>query len=298
MEHTETHKAGFVSIVGRPNAGKSTLMNCLVGERLSIVTPKAQTTRHRVMGIINDPEFQIVYSDTPGVIEPKYELQKSMMRFVDFSLEDADMILWVLDVTDPEDHALVLQRLGNVEVPVLLILNKVDLSKQESMDALIEKWKVEFQKADAILAVSALTGFNADMVLNWVLSHLPVHPPYYGKDEMTDKPERFFASEIFREKIFKNYSAEIPYSSEVLIESFKDQKDLLRIQAVIIVERDTQKGIIIGQGGEALKRTATQARKSMEEFFGKKVFLETFVKVEPNWRSKEFYLRQFGYKLD
>ena len=298
MEHTETHKAGFVSIVGRPNAGKSTLMNCLVGERLSIVTPKAQTTRHRVMGIINDPEFQIVYSDTPGVIEPKYELQKSMMRFVDFSLEDADMILWVLDVTDPEDHELVLQRLGNVEVPVLLILNKVDLSKQESMDALIEKWKVEFSKADAILAVSALTGFNADMVLNWVLSHLPVHPPYYGKDEMTDKPERFFASEIFREKIFKNYSAEIPYSSEVLIESFKDQKDLLRIQAVIIVERDTQKGIIIGQGGEALKRTATQARKSMEEFFGKKVFLETFVKVEPNWRSKEFYLRQFGYKLD
>ena len=298
MEYAETHKAGFVSIVGRPNAGKSTLMNCLVGERLSIVTPKAQTTRHRVMGIINDPEFQIVYSDTPGVIEPKYELQKSMMRFVDFSLEDADMILWVLDVTDPEDHALVLQRLGNVEVPVLLILNKVDLSKQESMDALIEKWKVEFSKADAILAVSALTGFNADMVLNWVLSHLPVHPPYYGKDEMTDKPERFFASEIFREKIFKNYSAEIPYSSEVLIESFKDQKDLLRIQAVIIVERDTQKGIIIGQGGEALKRTATQARKSMEEFFGKKVFLETFVKVEPNWRSKEFYLRQFGYKLD
>jgi len=298
MEHTETHKAGFVSIVGRPNAGKSTLMNCLVGERLSIVTPKAQTTRHRVMGIINDPEFQIVYSDTPGVIEPKYELQKSMMRFVDFSLEDADMVLWVMDVTDPEDHALVLQRLGNVEVPVLLILNKVDLSKQESMDALIEKWKVEFPKADAILAVSALTGFNADMVLNWVLSHLPVHPPYYGKDEMTDKPERFFASEIFREKIFKNYSAEIPYSSEVLIESFKDQKDLLRIQAVIIVERDTQKGIIIGQGGEALKRTATQARKSMEEFFGKKVFLETFVKVEPNWRSKEFYLRQFGYKLD
>jgi GTPase len=298
MEHTETHKAGFVSIVGRPNAGKSTLMNCLVGERLSIVTPKAQTTRHRVMGIINDPEFQIVYSDTPGVIEPKYELQKSMMRFVDFSLEDADMILWVLDVTDQEDHSLVLQRLGNVEVPVLLILNKVDLSKQESMDALIEKWKVEFPQADAILAVSALTGFNADMVLNWVLSHLPVHPPYYGKDEMTDKPERFFASEIFREKIFKNYSAEIPYSSEVLIESFKDQKDLLRIQAVIIVERDTQKGIIIGQGGEALKRTATQARKSMEEFFGKKVFLETFVKVEPNWRSKEFYLRQFGYKLD
>ena len=298
MEHTETHKAGFVSIVGRPNTGKSTLMNCLVGERLSIVTPKAQTTRHRVMGIINDPEFQIVYSDTPGVIEPKYELQKSMMRFVDFSLEDADMVLWVMDVTDPEDHALVLQRLGNVEVPVLLILNKVDLSKQESMDALIEKWKVEFPKADAILAVSALTGFNADMVLNWVLSHLPVHPPYYGKDEMTDKPERFFASEIFREKIFKNYSAEIPYSSEVLIESFKDQKDLLRIQAVIIVERDTQKGIIIGQGGEALKRTATQARKSMEEFFGKKVFLETFVKVEPNWRSKEFYLRQFGYKLD
>lgn len=298
MENIKTHKAGFVSIVGRPNAGKSTLMNCLVGERLSIITPKAQTTRHRVMGIINDPDFQIVYSDTPGVIEPKYELQKSMMRFVDFSLEDADMILWVLDVKDPEDHSLVLQRLGNVEVPVLLVLNKLDLSTQEEMDALIEKWKVEFPKADAILAVSALSGFNADMVLKWVLSHLQEHPPFYDKDELTDKPERFFASEIFREKIFKNYSKEIPYSSEVLIESFKDQKDLLRIQAVIIVERDSQKGIIIGQGGEALKRTATQARKSMEEFFGKKVFLETFVKVEPDWRSKEFYLRQFGYKLD
>ncbi len=298
MNISETHKAGFVSIVGRPNAGKSTLMNCLVGERLSIITPKAQTTRHRVMGIINDPEFQIVYSDTPGVIEPKYELQKSMMRFVDFSLEDADMILWVLDVKDPEDHSLVLQRLGNVEVPVLLVLNKIDLSTQEEIDALVEKWKVEFPKADSILAVSALTNFNSDMVLKWVLSHLPLHPPYYDKDELTDKPERFFASEIFREKIFKNYSKEIPYSSEVLIESFKDQKDLLRIQAVIIVERDSQKGIVIGQGGEALKRTATQARKSMEEFFGKKVFLETFVKVEPDWRSKEFYLRQFGYKLD
>ncbi|ABG60314.1 GTPase Era [Cytophaga hutchinsonii] len=298
MNHSETHKAGFVSIIGRPNAGKSTLMNCLVGERLSIITPKAQTTRHRVMGIINDPEFQIVYSDTPGVIEPKYELQKSMMRFVDFSLEDADMILWVLDVKDPEDHALVLQRLNNVEVPVLLVLNKIDLSTQEEIDALVEKWKAEFPKADSILAVSALKNFNSDMVLKWVLSHLPQHPPFYDKDELTDKPERFFASEIFREKIFKNYSKEIPYSSEVLIESFKDQKDLLRIQAVIIVERDSQKGIVIGQGGEALKRTATQARKSMEEFFGKKVFLETFVKVEPDWRSKEFYLRQFGYKLD
>jgi GTP-binding protein Era len=298
MENPKTHKAGFVSIVGRPNAGKSTLMNCLVGERLSIITPKAQTTRHRVMGIINDPDFQIVYSDTPGVIEPKYELQKSMMRFVDFSLEDADMILWVLDVKDPEDHSLVLQRLGNVEVPVLLVLNKVDLSTQEEMDALIEKWKVEFPKADSILAVSAIKGFNSDMVLKWVLSHLQDHPPFYDKDTLTDKPERFFASEIFREKIFKNYSKEIPYSSEVLIESFKDQKDLLRIQAVIIVERESQKGIVIVQGGEALKRTATQARKSMEEFFGKKVFLETFVKVEPDWRSKEFYLRQFGYKLD
>lgn len=298
MDVTQTHKAGFVSIVGRPNAGKSTLMNCLVGERLSIITPKAQTTRHRVMGIINDPEFQIVYSDTPGVIEAKYELQKSMMRFVDFSLEDADMILWVMDVTDKEDHSLVLQRLANVEVPVLLVLNKVDLSKQEDMDALIEKWKVEFPKADSILAVSALTSFNADMVLKWVLMHLPVHPAYYDKDALTDKPERFFASEIFREKIFKNYSKEIPYSSEVIIESFKDQKDLLRIQAVVVVERDSQKGIIIGQGGEALKRTATQARKSMEEFFGKKVFLETFVKVEPDWRNKEYHLRQFGYKLD
>lgn len=298
MDTPQKHKAGFVSIIGKPNAGKSTLMNCLVGERLSIITAKAQTTRHRVMGIINGDDFQIVYSDTPGVIEPKYELQKSMMRFVDFSFEDADMILWVVDVTDQDDYSLIMKRMEHVTVPVLLVLNKIDLSKQDEMNALAEKWALDFPKAHAIVSVSALKKFNSDVVLSWVLSHLPEHEAFFDKDSLTDKPERFFASEILREKIFENYSKEIPYSSEVLIESFKDQKDLLKIQAVIIVERDTQKGIIIGKGGDALKRTATQARKSMEEFFGKKVFLETFVKVEPDWRSKERFLRQFGYKLD
>jgi GTP-binding protein Era len=294
----EQHKAGFVSIVGKPNVGKSTLMNQLVGERLSIITPKAQTTRHRVMGILSGEDFQIIYSDTPGVIKPKYELQKSMMKFVDFSLEDADVILWVIDASIDEEQDEVLLRLQNVEVPILLILNKVDLSSQEKIEALLTVWKEKFPKANEIIPVSALENFNVSAILPWIKSQLPNHPPYYEKDQLTDRPERFFASEIYREKIFQFYSKEIPYSSEVVIESFKDEPDILRIQAVIIVERDTQKGIIIGKGGEALKRAATQARYTMEAFFGKKVFLETFVKVEKDWRSKDRFLKQFGYKFD
>lgn len=298
MNNLTEHKAGFVSIIGKPNAGKSTLMNQLVGERLSIITPKAQTTRHRVMGILSGDNYQIIYSDTPGIIEPKYELQKSMMSFVDFSLEDADMILWVVDLTDQEGAEKVLERLETVSVPVLIILNKMDTSDQDKVVEAMAKWKEVFPKADLVVPVSATEKYNTETVMNWVLEKLPNHPPYYDKDELTDRPERFFASEMIREKVFELYSQEIPYSTEVVIESFKEEPSIIRVQAVIYVERDSQKGIIIGKGGESLKRMATGARKSMETFFGKKIFLETFVKVEKDWRSKDRFLKQFGYKLD
>ena len=298
MNNLTEHKAGFVSIIGKPNAGKSTLMNQLVGERLSIITPKAQTTRHRVMGILSGDNYQIIYSDTPGIIEPKYELQKSMMSFVDFSLEDADMILWVVDLTDQEGAEKVLERLEKVDVPVLVILNKMDTSDQTKVVEAMAKWKEVFPKADLVVPVSATEKYNTETVMNWVLEKLPNHPPYYDKDELTDRPERFFASEMIREKVFELYSQEIPYSTEVVIESFKEEPTIIRVQAVIYVERDSQKGIIIGKGGESLKRMATGARKSMETFFGKKIFLETFVKVEKDWRSKDRFLKQFGYKLD
>ncbi|MCU0415698.1 MAG: GTPase Era [Cytophagaceae bacterium] len=298
MNSRTEHKAGFVSIVGKPNVGKSTLMNQLVGERLSIITPKAQTTRHRVMGILSGPDYQIIYSDTPGIIEPKYELQKSMMSFVDFSLEDADMVVWVVDLTDDTEAEKVIERLQKVSVPVLIVLNKMDTSDQAAVVAAMEKWKGLFPKADAVVPVSATEQYNTQAVMDWVLDKLPVHPAYYDKEELTDRPERFFASEMIREKIFELYSQEIPYSTEVAIESFKEETAIIRIQAVIYVERDSQKGIIIGKGGESLKKVATWARKSMEAFFGKKVFLETFVKVEKDWRSKERSLKQFGYKLD
>jgi GTP-binding protein Era len=298
MNNLTEHKAGFVSIIGKPNAGKSTLMNQLVGERLSIITPKAQTTRHRVMGILSGDNYQIIYSDTPGIIEPKYELQKSMMSFVDFSLEDADMILWVVDLTDQEGAERVLERLEKVDVPVLVILNKMDTSDQTKVVEAMAKWQEVFPKADMVVPVSATEKYNTETVMNWVLEKLPNHPPYYDKDELTDRPERFFASEMIREKVFELYSQEIPYSTEVVIESFKEEPTIIRIQAVIYVERDSQKGIIIGKGGDSLKRMATGARKSMETFFGKKIFLETFVKVEKDWRSKDRILKQFGYKLD
>lgn len=298
MNNLTEHKAGFVSIIGKPNAGKSTLMNQLVGERLSIITPKAQTTRHRVMGILSGDNYQIIYSDTPGIIEPKYELQKSMMSFVDFSLEDADMILWVVDLTDQEGAEKVLERLEKVDVPVLVVLNKMDTSDQTKVVEAMAKWQEVFPKADMVVPVSATEKYNTETVMNWVLEKLPNHPPYYDKDELTDRPERFFASEMIREKVFELYSQEIPYSTEVMIESFKEEPTIIRIQAVIYVERDSQKGIIIGKGGESLKRMATGARKSMETFFGKKIFLETFVKVEKDWRSKDRILKQFGYKLD
>lgn len=288
------HKAGFVSIVGKPNVGKSTLMNILVGERLSIITSKAQTTRHRIMGIINGEDFQIVYSDTPGIMKPVYELHKSMMRFVNMSLEDADAVLFVTDIFEKHDEEDVIQKLRKAETPVFLIINKIDLADEAQVAEKIEYWK-EYLNPVEIFAISALERFNTDGILPALLARLPEHPPYFGKDALTDKTERFFAAEILREKIFINYKKEIPYSTEVLIPSFQEKEDIIVIQATILVERPTQKGIIIGDKGNMLKKTGIMAREEMEKFFQKKVFLETFVKVEPDWRNKELKLKHFGY---
>ncbi|HEY8401337.1 MAG TPA: GTPase Era [Cytophagaceae bacterium] len=293
MKNT-SHKAGFVSIIGKPNVGKSTLMNRMVGEKLSIVTSKAQTTRHRIMGIVNGDDFQIVYSDTPGILKPMYELHKSMMKFVNYSLEDADIILFVTDIYEEFEENEAVKKLQKAEAPVFLILNKVDQADQEKVVQKLEYWKEKINPKEAI-PVSALEGYNIEKLFQLILDYLPVHPPYYDKEELTDKPERFFAAEIIREKIFQNYKKEVPYSTEVAIVSFKEETDLIRISAEIYVERATQKGIIIGNKGEALKKVGTEARKDMEQFFGKKVFLEQYVKVEPDWRSKENKLRNFGY---
>ncbi len=296
MSDISTHKAGFVSIVGKPNVGKSTLMNAMVGEKLSIITSKAQTTRHRIMGILNGEDFQIVYSDTPGIIEPKYALHKSMMRFVNVSLEDADIILFVTDIYEQHDEDDVLKKLRKIDhVPVYVLINKTDLAKQEEIDAKILYWKEQFPAAKEVIPVSALRKTNTDKIFTIIRETIPVHPPFYDKENITDKSERFFASEIIREKIFLNYKKEIPYSSEVVITSFKDMDFIIKIAAEIYVERDSQKGIIIGPQGKMLKKVGTEARIDMEAFFGKKVFLEMFVKVEPDWRSKEKKLDRFGY---
>lgn len=287
------HKAGFVSIVGKPNVGKSSLMNKLVGENLSIITAKAQTTRHRIMGILNGSDFQIVYSDTPGLLEPKYELHKAMMSYVNVSLEDADLILLVVELGEKFDEK-VHSRFKKLVAPVVLLINKMDLAKGSMVVDKVEHWKSTLAPA-AILPVSAKTGENLDQVLKTILAHLPVHPPYYPKDDLTDRSERFFAAEIIREKIFLNYEQEIPYSTEVMIEEFKDEEKIIRMRATIFVERDSQKGILIGKGGSSLKKVGTEARKDLESFFGKKVFLETFVKVADNWRKERQKLRQFGY---
>ncbi|MFN3405585.1 MAG: GTPase Era [Cytophagaceae bacterium] len=292
----QNHKAGFVSIIGKPNVGKSTLMNALVGEKLSIITSKAQTTRHRIMGILNGEDFQIVYSDTPGILQPKYELHRSMMRFVSHSLEDADVILFVTDIFEnAEELEEILPRIKRSEAPVILVLNKIDLVKNEQeLFAKIDFWKNLIQPKE-VIPVSALEKLNLISLYTNLLEFLPYHPPYFPKDELTDRPERFFAAEIVREKIFTNYKKEIPYSCEVIITDFKEEPDIIRMRASILVERDSQKGILIGHKGEALKKTGTEARLSMEEFFGKKVFLETHVKVEPDWRSKENKLKNLGY---
>ncbi|PWJ55253.1 GTP-binding protein Era [Dyadobacter jejuensis] len=296
--HLRDYRAGFVSIIGKPNVGKSTLMNVLVGERMSIITSKAQTTRHRIMGILNgrheDIPFQLVYSDTPGVVKPAYKLHDSMMTFVKGSLEDADVVLFVAEIGEKAADHEVTPLLIRTDAPVVLVLNKIDLSDEETVNRKIAEWEEAIQPA-AIIPISALLNANIQTLFDAVITRLPFHPPYFEEDELTDKPERFFASEIIREKIFLNYRQEIPYSSEVVVTEFKEKEDIIVIRAEILVERKSQKGIIIGEKGEMLKKVGTQARQDLEAFFGKKVFLESHVKVEPDWRSKENKLRQFGY---
>ena len=290
------HRAGFVNIIGNPNVGKSTLMNALVGEKLSIVTAKAQTTRHRIMGIVSGEDFQIVYSDTPGILKPNYRLQQNMMIFVDTAIGDADIILYVTDTVEKADKNVeYIAKLQRVECPVVLCLNKIDISSQEKVVELMAWWKEQLPKAE-IIPVSAQERFNLESVMEAVSSRLPEAPAWFDKDQFTDKNLRFFASEILREKILENYSEEIPYSCQVEIEQFKEGEDRYDISAVIYVMRDSQKGILIGKQGAMLKKVGTQARLEMEDFFQKKVFLSTFVKVDPDWRTSRRELRRFGYE--
>lgn len=292
------HKAGFVNIVGNPNVGKSTLMNLLVGERISIATFKAQTTRHRIMGILNTEDTQIVFSDTPGVLKPNYKLQESMLNFSESALTDADVLLYVTDVVEkPDKNSEFLEKVRRLQVPVLLLINKIDLSNQGELTSLVEEWHESLPDAE-IIPISASNRFNVDVVLRRVRELLPDSPPYFGKDQWTDKPARFFVTEIIREKILLYYDKEIPYSVEVVVEQFKEDAKSIRINAVIYVERDSQKGIIIGKEGRALKKIATEARRSLERFFGKTIYLETFVKVDKDWRNSDKELRNFGYNLD
>ena len=292
---TKKHKSGFVNIIGKPNVGKSTLMNALVGERISIITSKAQTTRHRIMGILNGDNFQIVYSDTPGILDPKYKLHDSMMEFVNTAFTDADIILFVVDITDEtavdEKH---LEKISNAKVPVLILINKVDLSGQEKLEEKVGYWKDKIKNAE-VIPVSAKGKFNVKYIFDRILDMLPDNPPYFPKDQLTDKSERFFVAETIREKILLYYQKEIPYSSEVVIDTFKDEEKIVKIRALIIVERESQKGIIIGHQGKALKKTGTEARKAIEKFLNKKVFLELFVKVDKDWRNDEKRLRTYGY---
>lgn len=289
------HKAGFVSIIGKPNAGKSTLMNALVGENMSIITPKAQTTRHRILGIVNEEDYQIVFSDTPGVIKPHYALHESMMHQVDGSIVDADLILLVTDIYEEFDETDVLKKLEGSLAPIAVLVNKVDQSDEETVKAKLAFWEEKLHP-QAIFAISALKNYNVQAVMNFVLDNLPDHPAYYEKDALTDRNDRFFASEMIRAQILKQYKKEIPYSTEVIVTAFIEGEKLYRISAEIIVERDSQKNIIIGQGGSMLKIVGTYARRDMEEFFQRKIFLEMFVKVIPDWRSKKNYLKKFGYE--
>ena len=292
------HKSGFVNIVGNPNVGKSTLMNRLVGERLSIITSKAQTTRHRIMGIVNTEDMQIVYSDTPGVLQPNYKLQESMLNFSESALDDADVLLYVTDVIetiDKNEHFL--QQVQKENCPVLLLINKIDQTDQMKLEALVQQWKELLPQAE-IIPISALTNFNVDYVKRRIEELMPESPPYFEKDALTDKPARFFVTEIIREKILLYYQKEIPYAVEVVVELFKEDAELIHIKAVVICERDSQKGIIIGHKGQALKKVGAMARKDIERFFEKKVFLEMFVKVEKDWRNRDNMLRAFGYRLE
>lgn len=290
-----THRSGFVNIIGSPNVGKSTLMNRLVGERLSIITSKAQTTRHRILGIVNEKDYQICFSDTPGVLIPSYKLQEGMMQFVESALQDADLFLLVTDffeeeLNDPE----ILTRLKKTTAPILVLINKLDLVTQEKMEAKVEVWNEKLPNA-SILPISAMHDANVDLVMKWILARLPEGPPYYDKEALTDKPERFFASEIIREKILQQFKKEIPYSVEVVVEEFKASKEITRIRAIIYVARESQKGIIIGHQGKALKGIGVDARMDLEEFFQTQIFLDLFVKVNKDWKSDERKLKRFGY---
>ena len=294
----QTHRSGFVNIVGNPNVGKSTLMNLLVGERVSIITSKAQTTRHRIMGIVNTPELQIVYSDTPGVLRPNYKLQESMLEFSESALGDADVLLYVTDTVETVDkNEFFLERVRGVKCPVLLLINKVDLTTQAELEALVERWHQELPEAE-IIPRSALNNFNVQPLKKRIESLIPPSPPYFDKDALTDRPARFFVTEIIREKILLYYQKEIPYSVEVVVEAFREEEARIHIQALIIVERDSQKGIIIGHKGVALKKVGSMARRDMERVFEKKIFLELFVKVEKDWRNRDNLLRAYGYRLD
>ncbi len=292
------HKAGFVNIVGNPNVGKSTLMNLLVGERISIATFKAQTTRHRIMGIINTPEMQIVLSDTPGVLKPSSKLQEQMLQFSESALQDADVLLYVTDMVEtPDKNQEFLEHVARMKCPVLVLINKIDLSNQEALVAKVEEWHQALPQAE-IMPISALAKFGVDRVLQRVKELLPESPAYFDKDQWTDKPARFFVTEIIREKILLYYDKEVPYSTEVVVEQFKETDRNIHINAVIYVERDSQKGILIGHKGVALKRMSTEARKSLEKFFGKSIYLETFVKVDKDWRNSDRAMKAYGYHLE
>jgi GTP-binding protein Era len=292
----DSHKAGFVNIIGNPNVGKSTLMNELVGEKLSIITSKAQTTRHRIMGIVSGDDFQIVYSDTPGALTPHYKMQEGMMSFVNTALSDADILLYVVEIGEspnPEKNILY-EKLTKNEAKLILIINKIDLSSNEELEQKTELWKAAFPNA-IIIPVSALQKFNIKLLFDAIIKYLPNNPPFYDKTQLTDKPEKFFVSEIIREKILKFYQKEIPYSVEVIVNEFKDEETIIKIAAEIMVARESQKGIIIGHQGKAIKKLGTEARKDIEKFFGKKVFIELFVKVNKDWRDSEIQLRKYGY---
>ena len=293
------HKSGFVNIIGNPNVGKSTLMNALVGERLSIITSKAQTTRHRIMGIVNGEDFQIVYSDTPGILKPNYKLQESMMKFVRGAVSDADIILYVTDTVEQqsERNADILEKIQKSGIPVILVINKIDLTSQEKLEQLASEWRERLPEA-IIIPASAKENFNIGGIFDQIIKFLPEGEPFYPKDTLTDKTLRLFASEIIREKILTNYDKEIPYCCEIEIDSYKEEENIDRISATIYVARDSQKGIVIGHKGEKLKRVGKQAREDMEQFLGKKVFLQLFVKVNDDWRNSDRQLRRFGYELE
>jgi GTP-binding protein Era len=298
MELTKTaFKAGFVNIVGNPNVGKSTLMNSFLGEKLSIVTPKAQTTRHRILGILDGPYYQIVFSDTPGILKPHYKMHEAMMKAVESALEDADLLIYMTDVVEKYDkNPEIIKKINEISVPVLLLINKIDLTDQDTVAALVKIWQNEIPRAE-VMAISAIHQPNLAGILNRIVALLPEHPPFFPQGQLSDKTERFFVEEIIREKIFLNYAQEIPYSTHVEVESFKEEASMVRIHAVIYVMRPSQKGILIGKQGEALKKVGIQARQEVENFLGKKVHLELFVKVRANWRDKPGSLRSFGYEL-